>query len=183
MKGQASIMEYMIFVLLVMFIIFFLVAMIFGSQILSAGTERSKAFDETSMLVLQRMSVSYILNEPGYQKGSMLDDSKLAVITCEDIESVFGYDLWVEVRMLYDKPDCSGLLGIAFFNCDNERKGIISKENLVCSQSNYPECGIWRYCEKKPRMVYRSIPVNIHRKINGTISLGSLTVGVRGESG
>jgi len=54
----------------------------------------------------------------------------------------------------------------------------VKVENTLCTKLNYPECSIWRFCEKADKMMYMSIPVNVYRKMNETTELGVLTVGV-----
>lgn len=178
MKGQAAIMEYMIFILLVMFIIAFVLVMIFGFQILSLGSDYSNELESRSLSVLQSMLASQIINSPQYQKGSVLDDSTLTVMTCEDIKDMLGENVYVEVSSIFEKPSCAGLGTFEQIQCNEAVDDIIESENEVCTKTNYPNCGSWKYCDKKDRMIYRSVPVNILLKMNKSVSLGVITVGI-----
>lgn len=187
MKGQVAIMEYTVLIVMIMFIIIVVVALIFGFQMLQTGSEKSKDIEAESLFILRDMISSPVINNPQYQKGSMLDDAKLTVMTCEDVEALFGVGVWVQVVSFYEKPDCNvwGLSGGGRAMCIQDFNAIEAVENTECTgtgQNVYPLCGKWTFCEENrfERMIYRSVPVNIYRKMSGTISFGALTVGIRG---
>ena len=185
MRGQSEIMEYMIFVLLTMFIIIFVIFMIFGFQIIDLGGERTAAIEEKSLFVLETLLSSQTLGVQHYQKGSVLDDAVLTVMSCEDIVDMFGERVYLEIRTFIDKPNCDepGMTGLQRSRCRSERTAITAKENVECDTNSYPDCYVWRYsgCEKTDEMVYRSVPVNVLRKMNSTVALGVMTVGIRGS--
>lgn len=186
MKGQAAVMEYMILILMTMFIIFFVVAMIFGFQFIEAGSSYSKDMEARTLFVLQNMLSSPAINIPESQKGSVLEDAKLSVMTCEDMESLFGEGIWVQVGTFYEKPVCEGIIPserIACMYYRNEIEAIASRDCTGRGQNDYPECGTWTYCtdeNKFGRMIYRSVPVNIYRKMEDAMMMGTLTVGISG---
>ncbi len=178
MIGQTAVMEYMILVLMTMFIIFFALIMIFGFQFLTIGSETSIEVEERSLFVLQSFISSNIVGNPHFLKGSVLDDSKLTVVDCGKIEEMFGADVFVEVRAFYDKPNCEGLSSWEYEECLEAVRQITESENKPCTPENYPDCGCWVFCEKSEKMVYRAVPVNVYRTMNNTFSLGTVTVGV-----
>ena len=179
MKSQADVMEYLVLVIMIMLIAFFVLLLVFGFQLFTAGSEQAVAKERRSLFLLQSIISSNMLNNPQYQTGSVFDDSKLTVIKCEDIEKLFGEDAWINITVLKDESVCDNFAQGRKRNCIKVLK---EEANIPCATSNYPKCNIWTLCEKntKERMIYRSIPVNIHRKINGMIELGVLTVGVPG---
>ncbi|UCD02991.1 MAG: hypothetical protein JSV63_04390 [Candidatus Aenigmatarchaeota archaeon] len=185
MKGQVEIMEYMVFVLLTMFIIAFVLFMIFGFQFLSLGGEQAGEIESRSLFILQSLLSSKTLNSPQYQKGSVLDDAVLTVMTCDDIVDMFGERVYVEVRTFLEKPDCDdpGLSSLERSRCESRIGKLISMENIQCTSEKYPECFVWRYqgCEKQDEMVFRSVPVNVLRKMNSTVAMGVITIGIRGS--
>jgi hypothetical protein len=186
-RGQTEIMEYTVLIVMIMFIIIFVVAVIFGFQMLQTGSEKSKDIEAESLFIMRDMTSSQIINNPKYQKGSMLDDSKLTVMTCEGVEALFGEGVWVQVVSFYEKPDCNilGLSGGERASCIQNYNAIVAVENRECTgtgQNAYPECGKWTFCEENraERMIYRSVPVNIYRKMSGIVSFGALTIGIAG---
>jgi hypothetical protein len=186
-RGQTDIMEYAVLVVMIMFVILFVVALIFGFQMIQTGSEKSKDIEAESLFVLRNMISSPIMNNPQYQKGSVLDDAKLTVMTCEDVEALFGEGVWVQVVSFFEKPDCDvpGMSPGEVYECTQSFDDIAAVENTECTgagQNAYPQCGKWTFCEdnRAERMIYRSVPVNVYRRMTGVISLGALTVGIRG---
>jgi len=180
MKSQADVMEYLVLVIMIMLIAFFVLLLVFGFQLFTAGSEQAVAKERRSLFLLQSIISSNMLNNPQYQTGSVFDDSKLTVIRCEDIEKLFGEDAWINITVLKDESVCDNVA--PEWRKRNCIKALKEEANTLCTTNNYPKCNVWTFCgeNKKERMIYRSIPVNIHRKINGTIELGVLTVGVPG---
>ena len=185
MRGQVAIMEYMVFVILAVFMIAFVLVMIFGFQILSIGGDYSAEVDDRSLFILQSILSSKIINVPQYQKGSVLDDAALTIIECEDLIAMFREEIYVEVKSFYEKPNCEGLNGWDRNKCEDEIEDIEAIESTDCTEdpdASYPQCGRWTFCDQKDRMVYKSVPVNIFRKMEQRTSLGVITVGLnRGE--
>jgi hypothetical protein len=186
-RGQTDIMEYAVLVVMIMFVILFVVALIFGFQMLQMGSEKSKAVETESLFILRNMISSPIINNPQYPKGSVLDDAKLTVMTCEEIEALFGEGVWIQVVSFFEKPDCDvpGMTGGERAACRQSLDDIVAVENRECTgagQNDYPQCGKWTFCEENraERMIYRSVPVNVYRRMTGAVSLGALTVGIRG---
>ncbi len=183
MKGQVAVMEYLVLVVMTMFVIFFVVVLLFGYQFLQSGSERSKDLESHSLFVLQSMIASPVVNNPQHQKGSVLDDAKLTVMTCEDVEVLFGHGLWIRISSIYEKHDCEKYTNAIERNtCYQENADIEAIENRECTGQVYPDCGVWTFCgeERSVRMIYRSVPVNIYRKMDGMVSLATITVGVKG---
>lgn len=186
MKGQTAIMEYMIFVLMAMAIIFFVVVLIFGYQIMQSSGAKYRATEENTMFAIQKIMTTPLISTPEYQKSAVLEDAKLTVLTCDDVQHLFGDGLWIQIKAVYEKPDCTGINNLPQrMQCINKRHAIEQIESRECTESGqdyYPDCGTWTYCSSNrgERMVYRSLPVNIYRKMNDTVMIGSLTVGVSG---
>ncbi len=184
MKGQAAVMEYMVLMLMMVMVIVFVIIMVFGFQFISSGTERAEHLERQTLFVLQSLITSSVVSDPQYQKLSVLEDAKLTVITeCDDIEEIFGEGVWINISMYYEKPSCQGLTGSLLQQCRNKADDIAEIQSTRCtsgSNGNYPECGYWEFCEenREDRMMYRSIPVNIHRKIQNELLLGVIEVGV-----
>ncbi|MBN1896304.1 MAG: hypothetical protein JW789_01070 [Candidatus Aenigmarchaeota archaeon] len=185
MNGQIQIMEYMMLILMIMFITLFALVLIFGFQFITLGTSYSTELEGKSMFMLQKMLSTNLLTSPAFQKVSVFEDAKLTVMTCDDIRDIFGEDVYVEISAFHDIPSCEGLGGYELYECESTVEDVLDSEKTVCTSSNYPECSMWKYeendgCKKLPRMVYRSVPVNIYRKFSSTVSMGVLTIGVIG---
>ena len=184
MIGQAEIMEYAIFVIIAVFIIAFVLFMVFGFQFLSAGSEASQETERQSLVLLQSLLSSRTLGNLQYQKLSVLDDSKLTAamsLDCSDIETLFGQGVWINVTAFTEIPDCSGLtLSTGWVECDEARSRILETSSEMCSDTNYPDCGMWVLCEenRQERMTYRSVPVNIYRKLENRVGIGVITIGL-----
>jgi hypothetical protein len=175
MRSQVAVTEYMVLVFMIAIIIFFAVILIFGFEVFTVGSEQMTSRERTAMFTLQSFLSSSVLNDPDHPKGSVFDDSRLTAADCSELEQLFGEDWYAEVRVVTDTSPCDGLSVWMRRAC---LRGLYEKDGTVCSEQNYPECGTWSFCEKADRMVYRSVPVNIYRKINGTMEIGVLTVGV-----
>jgi hypothetical protein len=175
MKGQVAVTEYMVLVLMIAIISFLVVVLIFGFELFSTGSQQSVGREKTTMFLMKSFTSSNILTDLRYQKGSVFDDSKLTIASCNDLVTLFGYDFYAEIRVLEDKAVCDDLYWYQQPQCIRDLE---AKENIQCSDAVYPECSTWKFCDKEQRMTYRSIPVNVYRKMNGTVALGVLTVGV-----
>ena len=155
MKGQQGIMEY---VMLTFFVLVIIVALLFFLswwQASQLGLEsRDNAVQRTYSVLGQ------LINDPVVVKGnSMLDDSKLSALQdmdCQELESIFGQGWYANVTL---------------FEGDT---------SVVCG-TNYPHCNCWSFCpenygDRCTRISY-VIPVNIHRKMSESVSVGTLEVG------
>lgn len=179
MLPQASLTEYMTLVLMIVFIAFIALLLIFGFQMLGAGSERLESIERRSLFMLQSFISSPALNNPWYHQGSVFDDSKLTAASCDDLEAIFGGGLYAEVRVIGDESVCESRSAWQKRRCLQD---IRQRAGTLCTTQNYPLCGVWRFCDgnKEDRMIYRSIPVNVHRKINNTMEMAVLTVGIKG---
>ena len=175
MKAQVSLTEYMVLILMIALIAFLALFLMFGFQMMEAGSERTKLRERKLLSLVETFVSSTVLNDLRFQKGSVFEDSKLTAASCADLEDLFGGDLWAEVRVLKDRSVCDDLRSWQKSVCLRDS---VKVENTLCTKQNYPECSIWRFCEKADKMMYMSIPVNVYRKMNETTELGVLTVGV-----
>ncbi len=177
MKCQASVTEYLMLVIMIVLIALIAMVMMFGFQLFSVGSEQIESQERKSLFMLESFISSPALNNPNYQKGSVFDDSRLTVAACEGIEALFGNGIWAEVRVLPDEGVCDDLTGYRQRSCLRE---VREEAGTRCTTQNYPQCGVWTFCDenKEDRMMYRSIPVNVYRKMNSTLQLGVLTVGI-----
>jgi hypothetical protein len=181
-KSQVNLAEYMVLVLMIVFIIFIALLMIFGFQFLSVGSEQMKSRERRSLFLLESFISTTALNNLNYQKGSVFDDSKLTVASCEDLQSMLGMGWWAEVRVLVDDSGCDDLPRWQISKCKSDLR---KEAETMCTTQNYPRCNVWVFCEqnKRDRMIYRSIPVNVYRKMNSTVDLAVVTVGIYAGSG
>jgi len=179
MLGQTEVMEYTVLIFMIMFIIFFVLIMVFGMQFISTGIEKSETMEKQSLFVLQNMLASKALGSSQQQKQSVFEDVKLTVATCEDIEELYGRGIWVNITMYRELPDCDGLAYPEFGECEDEKTAIEEMNAVECDETTYPECGYWTFCDREDRMVYRSVPVNIYRKMDNRLGIGVLTIGIR----
>ena len=177
MIGQVSIAEYLVLVLMIVFIAFIALLMIFGFQFFSVGSEQTKSLERRSLFLLESAISTTALNNLQYQKGSVLDDSKLTVASCEDLETLLGKGWWAEVRAIPDESVCQDMPRYLMNACLSKLRKAAATS---CTTQNYPDCNVWEFCQKNEaeRMMYRSIPVNIYRKMNGTLQLGVLSIGI-----
>jgi len=178
MKGQVAIMEYVVLLIMIVFIILFLLLMVFGFELMGSETGRSEDLDRRSLFTLQRMTSSEIINSPSFQKGSVFDDAKLTALNslgCDDFRGLYGQETWAKVERIFEKETCHPIYNP---DCNDYIESI---ENVECTPSIYPHCGYWEFCDenKGPRMMYRTVPVNVYIKMNETTVLGALSIGVR----
>ena len=178
MRAQASLTEYMTLVLMIVFISFIALLLLFGFQMFGAGSARVESTERMSLFVLQSFISSPALTNPWYHQGSVFDDAKLTAASCDDIEAIFGAGIYAEIAVLGDESVCKQRSIWMERRCIRELNERIA---TPCTTQNYPNCGAWKICEgnKESRMVYRSIPVNVFRKINNTVQMAVLTVGLR----
>ncbi len=157
MRGQAQLMEY---VLLGFFLILIIVLITFFRprwQISTTRSEQRRLIHAKAEFLLRAFTNSPYINKNTYKEGSMLEDSKLTSITCEDLEKLYGTGWFAEVESL---------------EFDNE-----------CNDMDYPLCGKWSYCKKDGNAEIFEIPVNIYRKTTSEIDIGFLRVGLYKQGG
>lgn len=182
-KGQSEVMEYIALMFMIMLVIIFVLAMIFGFQFISAGAGEAEDMERASLATLQRIISSKALGGTQYQKLSFLDGTKLTVATCEDVESLFGAGIWINVTAYHEIPDCTGLATNGPWQaCNKEKTGIEELSGEQCTDQNYPDCGYWEFCSEniEERMSYRSVPVNIYDKAADMLGSGVVTIGIGG---
>ena len=172
-KGQVAVMEYMVLVIMIVFIIFFVIVIIFGFQFLDAGGDYAKGLEERSLFITQNVISSPVIRNLQY-RNSVFDDSKLTVMDCDDIKSIFGYAVYMEITTVFDDSPCDGVV----YRPDDCIRELERRMSVVCTADNYPDCAVWRFCEDEEPKVFRTLPVNIYRKMNNTMTLGSLKIGV-----
>jgi hypothetical protein len=152
LKGQAHIMEYFFLAFFVLLVIVLLVLFLTGWQFTTTSSRQSEARYQQSMYYLKAFTNTPLINREIFSEGSMLEDSKLTALSCEDVEELFGEKVFAEVR--------------------------IPGYDLECTADNYPLCGYWSYCKETGNMIAYDVPVNVYRKTTGDIEIGILTVGV-----
>ena len=151
-KGQAQIMEYILLSFFVVLIIVIATLLLTAWQITSVQSEQNKVFYDRAEFLLRAFTNSPYINKNTFKEGSMMEDSKLTAITCEDLESLYGGGWFAEIESLEFKNEC-----------DDE---------------NYPLCGKWSYCKTDDPAVIFELPVNIYRKTTGEVDIGLLKVGL-----
>ena len=187
MKSQSELMEYVIMTVIVIVIIFLVVIFIFGFQYISASGDSMRLQEQRLDYLLDSFIESPLLNKPGYPQGLMLDDSKLTALaglqnpdSCTLLEGQFGSGWYAEIKVVLDPAQCAGLTGGWLINCMRQQS---ANENRLCADASYPECGRWEFCSqnREERMTYITMPVNVYRKINNTVSWAVLKIGISGE--
>ena len=153
-KGQAHMMEYFFLAFFVILVIVLLVFFLTGWQFSTLSSQKSEAQLQESMYLLRAFANSPLLNRVNFREGSMLEDSKLSSLSCEDVEKTFGENVYAEVS--------------------------IPGFEVECTAGNYPLCGYWSYCKREGNMIAYDIPVNVYRKTTGKVEIGILTVGSYG---
>ena len=176
-------MEYMVFLIMIVFIILFVMLIVFGSQFISAGSEYARGMEQKSLFITQNVISSPVMGSLSYQ-SSVFDDSKLSVMTCDDVNDLFGAGIYMEIRIVQDIESLSACdeyrPGTQIFDiCERREK---EKFNATCTEGEnheeYPDCYIWRFCEEEKPDTFRTIPVNVYRKIDGSMKLAVLKIGV-----
>ena len=165
-KGQSSIMEYL---LLSFFILMVIIALIFFLTFWQSSTWSL----EKQNLKIQRLDtlLNRFINSPLFvRENSVFDDSKLMAIkslesqgACEDLEGLFGSDWFLEIEVLTPRQGCAG-------PCES-------------AVTDYPCCGSWVIiCGQGSKLnTTRALPVNVYRKAEDRNDLAVLTVGVYNE--
>lgn len=159
MKGQVHLMEYVLLSFFVVLIIVVITFFLTGWQISTTRSEQSNLEYSRAEFLLRSFANSPYINKNTYKEGSMLEDSKLTSITCEELQSLYGTGWYAEVESLEFK-----------------------EFNEPCDAGIYPVCGSWSYCKEGGKTAITfEIPVNIYRKTTGKIDAGLLKVGLYNE--
>ena len=153
MKGQVHIMEYVLLSFFIILVIVLIALFLTGWQITTTESEQRKVFLNKAEFLLRAFTNSPYMNKNTYKEGSMLEDSKLSAITCEDLQKLYGEGWYAEVESLAFKDECGG-------------------------ETPYPLCGKWTYCKTGGDAIIFELPVNIYRKTTGEIDIGFLRVGL-----
>ncbi len=145
-------MEYILMGFFIMLVIVLVVFFLAGWHIGTVKSKGSLLRQQKATLLLKAFSNSPYLNKEGFKEGGMLEDSKLTVLECDDLEEMMGKGWFAEVRILDSTTECT--------------------------DENYPKCGIWKFCkiEGKKFTAY-DVPVNIYRTLTKDVEVGILTVG------
>lgn len=156
MKGQYNLMEYVLLTLFVLLIIVMITFFLTWWQISTTGSEQRRITHDRAEFLLRAFTNSPYINKNTYPEGSMLEDSKLSSITCQDLQNLYGEKWFAEIES---------------YNF-----------NVECNEDNpYPYCGKWSYCKKEADAMIFELPVNIYKKTTGEIDIGYLRVGLYHE--
>lgn len=152
MKGQAHIMEYVLLSFFILMIIVVIILFLVGWQIGTTSSRQSGLQQQKASFLLKTFSNSPYLNREGFSEGGMLEDSKLTVLDCGDMEELVGRGWFAEVKVIDSLTECT--------------------------QGNYPKCGAWKFCKTdNPKFIAYDVPVNVYRTLTRDIEIGILTVG------
>ena len=152
--GQSELMSY---VLLTFFIFIILVVSIImaGSWFsLQSRDIYSKSSTQEALNIMKMLSISPIINVDEFTDGYMFSDSKLTALNCSDIYRILNKRVFIEIK--------------------------IPGQNELCTDSTYPDCGIWKICNDVKYNTAYEIPVNIYRHLSKKIETGVMVVGVHG---
>lgn len=127
-KGQLKIQQ-MIFMILAVFILFVLVGLFFLSISLSNLKKTATNLQQTNAMLL----VSKLANSPEFSCGSSFGSS---MSSCVDFDKVMA---------LKDNLDYSDFWGVAKIEI---RKIDPDQGNVICDESNYPNCGVISILDK-----------------------------------
>lgn len=156
MRGQAQLMEYVLLSFFVVLIIVVVTFFLTGWQITTTNSEQRTMEYAKAEFLLRSFANSPYINRNTYKEGSMLEDSKLTAITCNDLQLLYGTGWYAEIEAL----DYQG-------------------SDVQCDAGVYPYCGSWIYCKEEGKTaVIFEIPVNIYRKLTGEVDVGFLRVGM-----
>lgn len=150
-KAQFGMMEYLILALFMLVVIVAIVFFLFGWEF---GAARRAVLDQAhsdSLFMINLFTHSGFFTE----RDIMLDDSKLMVTKCGDMEGIFGRRL------------CINITAVLF----------VGEEGRLCTLSNYPDCNQWVICPdlcSQGNLIGYDVPVNIYRRVGGKTELGIL---------
>ena len=151
-SGQAHLMEYILLSFFIVMVIVIIVFFLAGWQIGTTGSRKQILQQQRAAFLMKSFSNSPFLNKEGFKEGGMLEDSKLTVLDCGDLEALVGRGWFAEVKVLDSTAECT--------------------------KDNYPRCGVWKFCKTdNPEFIAYDIPVNIYRTATKNVEIGILTVG------
>jgi len=145
-------MEYVLLSFFVLMVIVVIVFFLVGWQIGTTRSRQSLLQQQKTSFMLKMFSNSPYLNKEGFREGGMLEDSKLTVLDCGDLEELMGRNWFAEVKVIDSMTECA--------------------------THNYPSCGVWTFCKTdNPRFIAYDVPVNVYRTLTRNVDIGILTVG------
>lgn len=152
--GQMGLMEYLLMAVFMLMLIIFIIFFFFGWEF---GVMRSEKTAETYDRALYSLKV-FTNSKFFTKKNLMLDDSKLTMMECGDIEKIIGEKACVEAGTVL----------------------LIGQEKVECTLANYPDCNSWVICRDfcSRDLLGYDIPVNIYRSMDSKVELGILTIKV-----
>jgi hypothetical protein len=157
-KAQASIMEYLLLSFFILLVIIALIFFLSWWQASQFNIEQHKQKSQRVMALTERF-----INSPLFvRENSVFDDTKLLAVqsfraeACQELESLFGGEWFLEVEVLNPRPGCAG----------------------PCDASSYPCCGSWTICPQRGINITMVLPVNVYRRVEDRTDLGLLKVGV-----
>jgi hypothetical protein len=146
-------MEYVLLTFFAVLVLFTMAFFLTGWQITGAQSQRQELTLQKSLFILKSFSSSPYINRQGFDEGSMFEDSKLTVLTCDDMKTFLGSGWWAEINITGSKQECNS--------------------------GTYPECGSWKFCEASGENIVYEVPVNVYRKTKGVVEIATLRVGVQ----
>jgi len=152
MKAQIHLMEYVLLSFFVLLIIVMITLFLTGWQMSTINSEQTRVTNAKAEFLLRAFANSPYINKNTYKEGSMLEDSKLSSINCEDLQKIYGEEWFAQIETLEFTDECT--------------------------QDNYPSCGKWTFCKKEGDAIVFELPVNIYRTMTGEIDIGKLYVGL-----
>lgn len=156
-RGQVHLMEYVLLSFFVLLIIVLITFFLTGWQISTTQSEQRRVVFDKAEFLFRALTNSPYLNKNSYPEGSMLEDSRLESVTCEDLQKLYGTGWFIEIESISYPEECS-------------------------QDNPYPECGKWAYCrEEGKEAIIFDIPVNVYKKITGEVDVGFLRVGLYDE--
>ena len=154
MKGQVHLMEYVLLSFFVVLIIVLVTFFLTGWQMGTTSSEQRNLEYARAEFLLRSFANSPYLNRNTVKEGSMLEDSKLTSITCQELQTLYGTGWYAEVESL-------------------------SFKDTPCTDGTYPGCGKWSYCKETGKAAITfEVPVNIYMRTTGEIDAGLLKVGL-----
>ncbi|NIO22562.1 MAG: hypothetical protein GTN38_00860 [Candidatus Aenigmarchaeota archaeon] len=151
-KGQMHLMEYVLLAFFILMVIFLIIFFLMGWNIGTTSSRQHALQQQRATFLLKTFSNSPYLNKEGFKEGGMLEDSKLTVLECSDLEELVGRGIFAEVKIIDSITECE--------------------------QENYPRCGVWKFCSPgNKQFTAYDTPVNVYRTLTRDVEIGILTVG------
>ena len=160
LKGQTSMMEYLLMSFFVLVVIVVLILFLSWWNLSNLEMEQVEAEFERVDTLVERVSDSPLF----VKENSVFDDSKLLAIqslgvdACTDLEEIFGPTWSLEIESLTPRPGCAG----------------------PCDVLSYPCCGSWLICPLNNILnKTRVLPVNVYRFAEDRTDLAIMKIGVK----